>query len=123
MAKDIQVRRDSDLSSPFDLMPEFERLAERFLGDRFGSIFGDLPTLPRRANLDVRETDKSYILTADVPGIPKENIDISVDGNVLTVRAEHKVEGGRDERHEFRRQYRSFQQSLTRQWPARGLDT
>eukprot|EP01138_Halocafeteria_seosinensis_P015108 gb/GECG01015421.1/.p1 GENE.gb/GECG01015421.1/~~gb/GECG01015421.1/.p1 ORF type:complete len:195 (+),score=40.12 gb/GECG01015421.1/:1-585(+) len=42
--------------------------------------------------LDVREKDKSYVLTADVPGVPKENVKVEVEGDTLTISADRKEE-------------------------------
>ncbi len=42
--------------------------------------------------VDIRETENSYKVTADFPGIAKEDIDVTVDNNVLTIAAEHKDE-------------------------------
>jgi len=38
-------------------------------------------------NADVAETDKEYVITCELPGVPKENIQIDVDGTTLVVRA------------------------------------
>lgn len=37
--------------------------------------------------LDIYETDDSVIVEAQVPGIKEENIDINIEGNVLTINA------------------------------------
>eukprot|EP01138_Halocafeteria_seosinensis_P009794 gb/GECG01010005.1/.p1 GENE.gb/GECG01010005.1/~~gb/GECG01010005.1/.p1 ORF type:complete len:194 (+),score=30.28 gb/GECG01010005.1/:1-582(+) len=37
--------------------------------------------------LDVREDDDKYDMSVDVPGIPKDKIDIDLDDDVLTIRA------------------------------------
>ena len=34
---------------------------------------------------DVSETEKEYVVQVEVPGIPKENLDVTLDGNVLTL--------------------------------------
>jgi HSP20 family protein len=111
MAKsnELDIRRDDDM------LPDFERMAERFFGDRFGSLMGDLPMSgSRKAVTDIRETDQGYVLSADLPGIPKEEIEVNVSGNLLTVRAEHKEESGEEGREGgYRRQYRSFNQSFS----------
>ena len=66
-------------------------------------------------NFEVKETDDSFVLTADVPGIKKEEIDISLHGNVLTVsgarQAEERKEG--DTYYLYERQYGSFARSFT----------
>lgn len=42
--------------------------------------------------LDVNEEDGQYIVNVDMPGVKKEDIDISVEGSQVTVRAEVKRE-------------------------------
>lgn len=37
--------------------------------------------------VDVEESDKSYTVKADLPGVKKEDIDISVDGRQVTISA------------------------------------
>ncbi len=48
--------------------------------------------------VDLKETDKAYKVRAELPGVKKEDIDISIDGNVVTLRAEVKRE--KDEKDE-----------------------
>jgi HSP20 family protein len=42
--------------------------------------------------IDVKETDKAYKVHAELPGVKKEDIDIAIDGNVVTLKAEVKRE-------------------------------
>ena len=44
----------------------------------------------RKIRTDVRETPTQYQVRAELPGIDKENIKVHVDGQLLTVQAEHK---------------------------------
>ena len=46
--------------------------------------------LPAQIKVDVKETDKAYTVLAEVPGVAKEDIHVSLDGNVVTLRAEVK---------------------------------
>ncbi len=49
--------------------------------------------------IDVSEQDDNFVVTAEVPGVSKEDIDVSVENDVVTIRAEikqhdaHKEEG------------------------------
>ncbi|MEO7938890.1 MAG: Hsp20/alpha crystallin family protein [Burkholderiaceae bacterium] len=53
-------------------------------------LHGDgLPT-PSQIRVDVKESEKSFTVQAEVPGVPKEDIQVSIDGSVLTLRAEVK---------------------------------
>jgi HSP20 family protein len=64
--------------------------------------------------LDVHEDDKAYRINVDVPGVKKEDIDVSVEGNQVTITAEVKREKSRDNETEvhserfFGKAFRSF---------------
>ena len=45
--------------------------------------------------LDVQENEKSFLLTADLPGMAEKDIEVSFDDGVLTISGEKKVD--RDE--------------------------
>jgi HSP20 family protein len=46
---------------------------------------------PRRLPLDVKETTESYEVTADVPGVQKEDVKLMVKDGVLTITSERKA--------------------------------
>lgn len=53
-------------------------------------LHGDpLPT-PAQVKVDVKESDKAFTVHAEVPGVSKDDIHVSIEGNVVTVRAEVK---------------------------------
>ena len=53
-------------------------------------LHGDgLPT-PSQIKVDVKESEKAFTVQAEVPGVPKEDIHVSIDGSVVTLRAEVK---------------------------------
>lgn len=43
-----------------------------------------------RIKVDVSEDDKTYKIHAEVPGVKKEDIKVSIDGNVVSINAEAK---------------------------------
>jgi HSP20 family protein len=53
---------------------------------------GEGETEPAPAHFDFSESDKAVTVTADVPGMTEEDIDISVDNGVLTIKGEKKSE-------------------------------
>lgn len=111
--KDVQIRNDNRPVGMFDMAPDFEDMVESFFGPRFNSLLGDWPMSSPRSTSNVQENDKSYMLTAEIPGVPKEDIEINVNGNLLTIRANQKSESKGGEQQSYRRQYRSFQQSFS----------
>jgi len=71
-------------------LSEFDHYMESFFGDNFLApserIFNRLPSV------DVRETEKSYILEAEIPGLEEKDIEIRVDGYNLTIEARREEE-------------------------------
>jgi HSP20 family protein len=68
----------------------------------------ELATQAPQIKLDVSEDEAQYMVKADIPGVRREDINVSVDGNQVTISAEVKKEseekkGGRVLRSE--RQY------------------
>lgn len=51
-------------------------------------LHGDGLPQPSQIKVDVKEDDTSYTVLAEVPGVPKEDIHVSVDGDVVSLRAE-----------------------------------
>jgi HSP20 family protein len=78
------------------------------------SLFKSFPAEPQ-IKVDVSEDDKTYRVKADVPGVKKEDIKVSIDGNEVSISAEVKTENEekkgetviRTERY-YGKQYRSF---------------
>lgn len=74
--------------------------------------------LERPSNLlavDVQETDNNYTITADLPGVAKEDVKIKVSpDNVLTISAERRHEADTTEGnfHRVERSYGSFARSF-----------
>ncbi len=65
--------------------------------------------------MDVTETENGYLVHAEMPGVKKEDIDVAIEGNQVTITAEvkqawEKKEGDRMLRNEryFGNIYRSF---------------
>ena len=53
-------------------------------------LHGDPLPSPAQIKIDVKENDGSYTVQAEVPGVSKEEIHVSIEGNVVTLRAEVK---------------------------------
>ncbi len=52
----------------------------------------DTPDAAPRIKIDLTEADGSYAVKAEIPGVRKEDIDVRVDGNMVTVSAEVRSE-------------------------------
>ncbi|HLG15039.1 MAG TPA: Hsp20/alpha crystallin family protein [Blastocatellia bacterium] len=64
---------------------------------------------------DVYETDKALIIKAELPEVKKENVFVSIEDNMLTIRGERKFEEEtkRDNYHRVERSYGEFMRSFT----------
>jgi HSP20 family protein len=60
---------------------------------------GEATFAPR---VDVAESDKQFEVTVELPGMNKEDIDINMEGNVLTVSGERRFEN-KEENKNYRR--------------------
>ncbi len=92
----------SDLDRPFaSMMRELDRplaswrpMLKRHY-DTFSESAGLQPLEAERITIpacNIEETDDHYVLSFDMPGIEKENIDIELKGNQLSVSGEQKQE-------------------------------
>lgn len=70
------------LVSRFDPFQELERVSQALLGGRQG---------PRVMPMDLYREGDHYILNADLPGIDPGSVDIDVDGQLLTIRAQRTL--------------------------------
>jgi HSP20 family protein len=65
--------------------------------------------------VDISENDGQYLVKADIPGVAKEDIKITVDNDILTIQGERKQEKEEESKHFHRveRFYGSFIRSFT----------
>jgi HSP20 family protein len=68
-----------------------------------------------RPNVNTRETEDAYHIEVELPGVKKENVDIQVDGNVLTISGERNVrdEVKEEDYHKIESRYGLFSRSFT----------
>ena len=67
----------------------FDELFRDFpTGYSIAPLHGDPLPSPGQIKIDVKETGDNLVVHAEMPGIRKDDIDISVDRNVLTISAE-----------------------------------
>lgn len=68
-----------------------------------------------RVPMDMYETDDSVVVSAALPGLKSEDVDISITGNTLTLKGEFRSEeeSERGSVHFRERRYGKFQRSVT----------
>lgn len=71
-------------------------------------LHGDGVPSPSQIKVDVKETDGGYTVQAEVPGVPKEDIHVSIEGNVVSLRAEVRQHDQKTEGEKVLRSERYF---------------
>lgn len=86
----LPVRRDDDKSA-LDPFKELEDLRRR-MNDLMERAFGTLPTtaLGWEPPVDIEETDDAFVVEAELPGVKRQDIDVELVDNQLTIRGESK---------------------------------
>lgn len=70
---------------PLTVQEDFDRLLDRFFGRPL------VEPMPRAfetmwtPNLDFSEDEKDYIVRLEAPGIPREDLEVNLDGQLLTI--------------------------------------
>ncbi len=102
------------------IMPSYSRfstdplgLLDSFLNNQGGSrAAGDLMRAPET---DVVETEREIRVITEMPGLKRENIEVDVENNVLTIRGEKREERTENEEgkyHLAERRYGTFTRSF-----------
>jgi HSP20 family protein len=113
----VPVRRGQGEETFLDLRKQMNRLFDEFFERPFGlsPFFGDSTLWGDFApHMDVSETDKEIIISAELPGAEPEDIHITLDRNILTISGEkraEKEEGGK-RFYRVERSYGSFRRSI-----------
>jgi len=65
--------------------------------------------------VDIAEQENEYLVKMELPGVNKEDVKISLESNILTIRGEKKQEKEEKNKslHRVERSYGSFQRSFT----------
>lgn len=97
-----------------DLIPfrtEMDKLWNRFIGETSPGGAATAEWLP---SVDISETQNNFIVKAELPGLDAQDVNVSISGDILTIKGEkNQEEEEKDEHHHFvERYYGSFQRSF-----------
>ena len=105
---------------PMNLIKRMQKDMNEFFrqnGDRgLPSLFDEesLWATDWNPQVDIKEEDKQYVVTADIPGVDPKDIEVTMQGGVLTIRGERKSEK-EDKKKDYRLMecsYGSFERSF-----------
>ena len=105
----------ADLSTDlFSMQNEMNRIFDRFFNHGVVDD-NDLRASAWCPNVDVSERDDAYVMKAELPGISKDDVKITLKDNILTLYGEKKKEREEKNKNTFRseRHYGSFQRTFS----------
>jgi HSP20 family protein len=90
---------------------EMDRLWDSFFGERPSARIWEREWAP---SLDVSETKNNFVVKAEIPGMDAKDINISLTGDLLTIKGEKKQEREEKEEdyHLVERSYGAFSRSV-----------
>lgn len=94
---------------------ELDTLLERVMRDPWGTLSSGLSSLGSFPALDLSETDREVRVTMELPGVDPQDVQIGMQGGLLTVRGEKRHEHEARERdvRYMERRFGSFERSVT----------
>lgn len=103
------TRSESPAQDPFvSLHREINRLFDGFWGENPAASWGEVESLSPR--VDVSESEKEVVVTAELPGLEEKDVQVTLDGNALVLTGEKKAERETKDHnyHRVERSYGSF---------------
>jgi HSP20 family protein len=110
--RDVTNWRDASLNRPlWAPLSSFRRELDRLFDDFLPAdmLVGNRALQP---DIEVKETNDSFTVTAELPGIDQKDLQVSLDDNVLTIRGEKRQERHEQERHYTERTYGRFERRI-----------
>lgn len=97
--------------------PERDVFSKRFT-DIMDEFFNDEVRTRQESfspSMDISENEKEFVIEVEVPGMDKENIQINMEKNVLTISGERKFQEKEEDKqyHRVESHYGTFSRSLT----------
>jgi HSP20 family protein len=101
-----------------DLLYRLEQRMGRLFNEPFGSVDWNVPessTAGWVPLVDIFEEPEFIRLVAEIPGVRPENVEIAVEGNLLTIKGnkEQVAEEKADKVHRYERTYGAFERTFT----------
>ncbi len=87
---------------------------DRVLDDVMGSMLGTaMSTRTFDPAIDVHASDNEVVFVCDVPGIKQDDLEVTLENHVLTIKGTRKFEGKGNEQVMLGRAYGAFNRSYT----------
>ena len=98
--------------SAFTALPMLDRLLDDVMTGMTGTSVASSARSFSPA-IDVRASSDEIVFTADVPGLKQEDLEITLENGVLTLKGQRRYEGNGKDKVWLGRSYGSFERSFT----------
>ena len=106
--------RQEDRFEPFSFRREFDRMFDDFFNGSLARFSGFEPLQAVAPSIDVEDKENEVVVTAELPGLDSKDFDVTLSGDVLSIKGEKKDE--REEKnggmHYVERRFGSFSRSV-----------
>jgi HSP20 family protein len=109
------LSRRGNYVNPWNAFEAFNRAFVPFFGTEATPDESETVARAWVPRVDILENDEAYQVTAELPGIKKEDVEITVENNVLSLKGERKFEKdvNKESYHRIERAYGTFARSFT----------
>lgn len=94
----------------WDAVSTLDRMFDDVMGSAFGTATNSRTFDPA---IDVRASESEVVFICDVPGVKKEDLEVTLENHVLTIKGTRKFDGKEDERVMLGRAYGAFHRAYT----------
>lgn len=93
----------------WDAVPTLDRMLDDVMGSMVGTALNTRTFAPQ---IDIRTDDELVSFVCDVPGVKEEDLEVTLENRVLTIKGTRRFERGEHERVLLGRAYGAFQRSF-----------
>jgi HSP20 family protein len=104
-----------DLVDPFvTLRHDIDRMVDGFFNDLAGRELSPMPGWQGVPDVRVSETVEDIVVTAELPGLDEEDLEVTLSGDLLTITGQKKAESERKrgKAHYIEQSFATFSRSL-----------
>lgn len=76
----------------FDPMRDFDEMFDRFARTALRPTWRELEAVEPQMRMDITDADTEYLVKAEIPGVKKDDIHVSIDGHMVSISADVKHE-------------------------------
>ena len=86
--------------SPINMVNEFDNIFNSLFHSDFKNVINT--TNDWEPSMDIKESDKNFLIEADIAGLEKKDISINLNGDQLTISGKREEKVGKNDYYHFR---------------------